>query len=133
MKALALRIAQARISRHLRFLALLLLYANACAVSLWLAYLLRFDFSPPAGLWANFPRIAVGLVLLKLVLLWHFGQFESLLTYFSIYDLRRISSALLLSAATALAVWFYSGVQFAPPRAVILSDLLISFVALSIL
>ncbi len=116
-----------------RPLGLAFLYGAALALSLFLSYLLRFDFDLAAGNLVRLPVIIVGVVVLKLGLLAAFGQFGSLLSYFGLPDLRRIVYALSTAAAAMLAVWLWAGVNFAPPRAVILTDFVISFVAVSVL
>jgi FlaA1/EpsC-like NDP-sugar epimerase len=116
-----------------RPIGLAFLYGAALAVSLFLSYLLRFDFDLEAGNLVRLPAIIAGVVLLKLGLLAAFGQFGSLLSYFGLPDLRRILYALTSAATAMFIVWLWAGVHFAPPRAVILTDFVISFVALSVL
>ncbi len=113
-----------------RPLGLLFLYSASMLFSLWFAYLLRFDFHPEPEYFQNFNLIAAGLVSLKLVLLVLFGQFGSLLSYFSLADVRRIFFAMLLAALAALAAWSWDGIAYAPPRAVILTDFMASFVVI---
>ncbi|MEO6003577.1 MAG: nucleoside-diphosphate sugar epimerase/dehydratase [Opitutus sp.] len=114
----------------LRQSALFGLYTTSLVVSLWLSYQLRFDFRPGAEYFEHFGLILVALVSLKLILLLVFGQFGSLLSYFGVHDVQKIFAATFLSALAALAVWAFGGIAWAPPRAVILTDLMISFLAL---
>ena len=109
---------------------LLTVYTGALVLSLWLSYQLRFDFNPAPEYLDRFELILFGLVGMKLILLFAFGQFGSLLTYFGVHDVQKIFAATLLGALTALVGWEFGGVAWAPPRAVILSDLMISFLSL---
>ena len=59
-----------------------------------------------------------------------FGQFGSLLSYFGFHDLGKLLAVCAISAALALGVWVVAGVTYAPPRAVIVTDLLVSFLFL---
>ena len=109
---------------------LLFLYTASLVLSLWLSYLLRFDFNPAPEYLLRFNLIALGVVGLKVMLLTTFGQFASLLSYFSLTDVRRIFFAMLIAALAALAIWSWEGITYAPPRAVILIDFIVSFVAI---
>jgi FlaA1/EpsC-like NDP-sugar epimerase len=100
-------------------------------LSLWLAYLLRFDFRPEPEHLRNFSFIALSLVAVKLLALTLLGQFGSLLSYFGLPDIWKIFLAMLLAAFVALTLWLWQGVAYAPPRAVIITDLILSFIALS--
>ena len=68
---------------------------------------------------------------LQLVLLFAFGQFEGLLSYFSLPDLARLFWATFCSFAIVLLIWLASRGAYAPPRGVIMSDFLISFLGLA--
>ena len=109
---------------------LLAAYAAGLAGSLWLAYQLRFDFSVPSDYLVHANWIFASLIGSKLILLLIFGQFGSLLSYFGFYDLGKLLAVCAISAVLALAVWFLSGVNYAPPRAAIVTDLLVSFLFL---
>ncbi len=110
---------------------LLLLYAGGLALSFLLANELRFDFamdvSSKVQLWGYLPLV-VGL---QLILLFAFGQFEGLLGYFSLPDLARLFWASLAAFAIMIAIWLATWGAYAPPRGVILSDFLISFLGLA--
>ena len=109
---------------------LLVAYAAGLVASLWLAFQLRFDFNVPSEYFAHADWIFLGLIGAKLLLLVAFGQFGSLLSYFGFHDLGKILAVCLIAAALALGVWFGFGVLYAPPRAVIVTDCLISFLFL---
>jgi FlaA1/EpsC-like NDP-sugar epimerase len=110
---------------------LLLLYTGGLAVSFLLAYELRFDFAMDENvklqLWGYLPLV----VELQLILLFVFGQFEGLLSYFSLPDLTRLFWASFASFAMLLAIWLATWGAYAPPRGVIMSDFLISFLGLA--
>ena len=110
---------------------LLLLYAGGLALSLALAYELRFDFALEEKYKQQLLKHIPWVVVLKLILLFAFGQFEGLLSYFSLPDLNRLFRASFLSFAIIVSVWLASWGAYAPPRGVILSDFLISFLGLA--
>jgi FlaA1/EpsC-like NDP-sugar epimerase len=113
-----------------RQLGLLVVYGFALSVSLWLSYQLRFDFHPAPEYFTHIGLILTCMLSLKLLMLVAFGQFGSLLSYFGIHDLQKIFLATLTASVAALAIWFFTGVSYAPPRAVILTDLMLSFLVL---
>ena len=117
-------------SAALRQSYLLAAYIVGLFGALWLAYQLRFDFKIPSGYLINSCWIFSSYVGIKLSLLLAFGQFGSLLSYFGFYDLGKLLAVCAISAAISLAVWLAAGVPYAPPRAVIVTDLLISFLFL---
>src|ERR1039458_4111268 len=79
-------------SRHglLRKAILLLLYTMGLASSFVLAYELRFDFAINEDFRGQLLTFLPWIIGLKLLLLLLFGQFEGLLSYFSLPDLNRI-------------------------------------------
>lgn len=122
-----------RHSPALRFLVLAAAYAAALAASLVVSLLLRFDFSPPPEYWRDLAVSAAWILPLKLVLLGLFGQFRSLLTFFSIPDTSRLAGAMAAAAVLSMTVWFLWQGQGMIPRGVILIDFLLSFSALTVL
>ena len=104
-------------------------YALLAALSLAAGYLLRFDFAPPAEMVCQMFHEMFLSIGIKLVVLYFGGQFGSLLSFFSIPDLRRISVAGLSAGTILFGLWMISGGQFAPPRSVIVMDAL-TFVGL---
>ena len=116
---------------NLRFIFLAASYSIICIVSLWLAYQLRFDFNVPPSVREDMLWIFVWVIPLKLLLLELFRQFNSVLSFYSTPDLFKIFFALLCASATILAVYFLLGINYAPPRGVILADLFLSFGGIS--
>jgi FlaA1/EpsC-like NDP-sugar epimerase len=117
---------------------LLLLYSAVLFSSWWLAYEIRFEFEIledfRAQMWDNMLLI----ILFKLLLLYVFGQFSGLLSYFSVPDLRRLFSASFLASATFFAIYLacsysYKGMLYPASRGVILTDFLISFTGLVVI
>ena len=118
------------LAKTLRQLYLLVAYTAGLVTSLWLAFLLRFDFNIAPEFLVHAGWIFIWLIGSKLLLLLVFGQFGSLLSYFGFYDLGKLLAVCAISAAMALGVWVAAGVPVAPPRAVIVTDLLVSFLFL---
>jgi FlaA1/EpsC-like NDP-sugar epimerase len=114
-----------------RSTALAAAYAAILSLSLLLSLLMRFDFSVPVEFWTNFRATLLWLLPLKLIALAVFGQFRALLTYFSLPDAKRVAGAMGACALIALAAWFALGGTFVVPRGVIVSDMVISFLALA--
>jgi FlaA1/EpsC-like NDP-sugar epimerase len=110
---------------------LLFLYAGGLSFSFLLAYELRFDFAMDEYFKFQLLGYLPLVVALQLILLYAFGQFEGLLSYFSLPDLARLFWASFLSFAIVVSLWLVSWGAYAPPRGIILSDFLISFLGLA--
>jgi FlaA1/EpsC-like NDP-sugar epimerase len=126
-----MRVTQSNITNLVRFVLLLLAYGLILSVSLLFSLFLRFDFAVPSQFWTNFTATVWWLLPLKLFALAFFGQFRTLLTYFSLPDAKRVAAAMGLSGGVALAVWFVEGGGNVLPRGVIVSDMVISFLMLT--
>ena len=120
-----------RLSALSRLVVLLVAYSAILFLSLVFALLLRFDFQVGPEYWGRFWKSIVWILPLKLVALAFFGQFRTLLTYFSLPDAKRIAAAMAVSALVATAVWFALGGNGVVPRGVIVSDMVISFLGLT--
>jgi len=118
-------------SGRARILTLFVLYTLGLWASLWLAYKLRFDFDVPASLMEDFCKAGFLVVAIKLACLLGFRQFAGLLSYFSTPDLAKLFYALSVGAGTIAMVRYSAGIEYAPPRGIILLDLVISFLGLS--
>lgn len=114
-----------------RFFLILITYTLSLSASFWLAYQFRFDFNVPPSEAARFHQFIAWIIPVKLAILLVAVQFDGLLSYFSIPDLRRLFFALATSTVVLACVWWRSDGQMAPPRGVILADLLISFLVVS--
>lgn len=114
-----------------RFLLILLTYTAGLTVSFWLAYQFRFDFAVPPPEQAKFHAFVAWVVPVKLSILLLLVQFDGLLSYFSVPDLRRLFTSLAAGTGILALLWWGSDGQVAPPRGVILADLLISLLVIS--
>jgi FlaA1/EpsC-like NDP-sugar epimerase len=115
-----------------RFWITILTYISILAASFWLAYELRFDFAVPAEFQEERLRLLKYAVVVKFLGLVLLRQTGSMLRYFGIPDLLRVSIA--MGAASALLITprllGYAGYIF--PRGVLLIDLLLSIVGLCV-
>jgi hypothetical protein len=105
-----------------RFLAILAAYAIDLGAAFWLAYELRWDFSPPGSYLHQCLSLAAPVVLCKLLLLHSFGQFRSVMSYFGLADFGAVFLALGAVGASMMGLWYIAATTAAPPRAVILMD-----------
>ena len=101
-----------------RVFLLCLLYGAVLALSLYVAFQLRFDFYPAQ--YMDRYKLGLGISLgLTLPLLWIFGQFRSLLSYFGLPDAQKIVVATSLSNAGLLAANYLHLGILTPPRGVV--------------
>lgn len=100
-------------------------YVAGAVLSLGLAYEMRFDFQVDQKYEWQFYCALLWIVPLKIVILAAFGQFHSLLSYFSIPDLKRTVYACVVSSAAILVHRMASSGGWGPPRGVILADFVI--------
>ena len=112
-----------KISRHLLLICTYVLFISLC---LWASVLLRFDFMIPAEQWAGFKVTMLWLLPLKQGALLIFGQFRTLLTFFSLSDAKRVIVAMGISTFIAMLVWYICRGYLIVPRGVILTDFVIS-------
>ena len=109
-----------------RFTAILLVYVGNLAAAFYLAYQLRWDFAPPADFQTQCWQLIIPVVLCKVILLHSFGQFRSILSYFGLADFGGVVVAISAVSAMMLGLWYWSEVNAAPPRGVIVMDFLLS-------
>lgn len=109
-----------------RPLLLLIAYGMVFAASLWGGYLLRFDFIVEPQYQREFIQSLWWMAGIKFVLLFIFGQFGVLLSYFRLPDVYRIAMALGISSLIFVVLWYGFPTWQIPPRGVILGDLLLS-------
>lgn len=105
-----------------RFLLFLVVYTAGLAVSLAISFLLRFEGVVPGEQWQIFARSALWLIPLQLFLLWRFGQFRALFSYFSLPDAQKIAMACALASVLSLILWFLApwGRFWSPARGIVL-------------
>jgi FlaA1/EpsC-like NDP-sugar epimerase len=117
-----MKIASITHSPGYRALVLTLFYSAVLFLSLNLAYLIRFDFSIPFEYRSSLRSMLYWIIPLQLILLYAFGQFSGLLSYFSLPDLRRLFLAVATGSALMVYVWILTSGLGTPPRGVILAD-----------
>jgi FlaA1/EpsC-like NDP-sugar epimerase len=109
-----------------RAFSLVLIYSGLFTVSLWIGYLLRFDFVIPEAYQTEFVAALPYVVLVKLFFLMLLGQFGVLLSYFRLPDLYRIGIALALSSILLVQAWYIFPNFYISPRSVLLADFIFS-------
>ncbi|SVD94347.1 uncharacterized protein METZ01_LOCUS447201, partial [marine metagenome] len=131
-----MKLSSIKLNRLERYLILLVVYTGVLVLSYLLSYQIRWDFAVPQQYRGQLLGVWPIVTVVKLISLWYFGQFASLLTYFSLPDTRRVALALVLPSAGLLGLW-YSGVgpinigagsnPDSVPRGVIIIDTMLSF------
>jgi FlaA1/EpsC-like NDP-sugar epimerase len=106
-----------------RFLLLTAVYAAVIVFARWLAFEIRFEFEPPPEQTGLFWKTLQWALPVQLFFLFIFGQFRTLLTYFSLPDVRRILLACGCTSVVSVVVWYGTGGRWAPPRSIILLNL----------
>ena len=106
------------------------IYSAILSLSLWLSYQLRFDFAVPDQFEPNLFKITLFVLAIKLACLFFCNQFDGLLSYFSTPDLKRLFLACTGASSVIALVRIVHGVQFSPPRGVILTDYVLTLLAL---
>src|SRR4051812_4796412 len=101
--------------RYLRIVMVVFTYGLVLISSLWLAYLLRFEFAIPPYEMRQIPRFILFIVPFQLTTLLLIGQFAGLLSYFSIPDLRRLLYGLAFPFCCLLVLWHYDFAPGLPP------------------
>jgi FlaA1/EpsC-like NDP-sugar epimerase len=113
-----------------RTTVLTLIYSGAIIIAHWLAYLIRFEFHPTSDLWTQLWKTLEWAVPVELLLLFVFGQFRSLLSYFSLPDASRIAMACAASGFVSIAVWYRTTGDYAPARSIIILCVLLDTTAI---
>ena len=115
---------------YAKLLLLGVAYSGVIVVAHWLAYLIRFEFHPPTDQQTLFWRTLQWSLPVELVFLFVFGQFRSLLSYFSFPDANRIALSCAATSLICLAIWYVTGGAHAPPRSIIILSFLLDTVGL---
>jgi FlaA1/EpsC-like NDP-sugar epimerase len=113
-----------------RILLLGVAYSGVILAAGWLSYLIRFEFQPPASEQTRFWVTMEWGLPVKLAFLFAFGQFRSMLSYFSLPDARRIIFACAGASLVTAIVWYVTKGAAAPPRSIILLTFLLTTSAL---
>ncbi len=114
-----------------RVSSILAAYSVALASGYWLAYQLRFDFVLPSLEAVHAVRYGLWIIPTKLLFLLCIGQFSGVLSHFSVPGLRRLLTALGVGSCVPGIAWLWTNGSAAPPRSVILSDFVFSFLFIS--
>jgi FlaA1/EpsC-like NDP-sugar epimerase len=120
------------LSRYLsyRTLGLIVFYALLCGLSYFVAFQLRFDFNVPDDFALDLVNTIWWVVALKLMLLAAAGQVDCVLSYFRLPDALRLMFGLFAASLILASMWYVYHGSGVPPRAVILTDFLLSFLML---
>ena len=116
---------------NFRTLALVLFYIVVTVFSYWTAYELRFDFTVPALHELDRINTLWWIVGLQLMLLIACGQLDSILSYFRLPDALRLFTGLFANALILISMWYVYRGDNVPPRAVILTFFLLSFLSIA--
>jgi FlaA1/EpsC-like NDP-sugar epimerase len=116
----------------LRLLMTVACYLGILAASFYLAYELRFDFAVPPEMEAERARLLKYALIVKFLGLVLLRQTGSMLRYFSLPDLVRVSVAMAASSALLIVPRLLGYVDYVFPRGVLLIDLLLSIVGLCV-
>ena len=119
------------LSRKQRIAVLLVLYLAILVAATGLAYLLRFEFNVPPEHQLHFKEIWVWVWAVKLLALAVAGQFYSLLSFFSLPDLKRLGIALGVVTIILFAQWYAIDAVHKMSRGVIVLDGILSFLGLA--
>ena len=117
-------------SAFTRVVLLVVVYSAAIVAAHWVAYLIRFEFHPPHDEQMHFWGTLQWTLPVEILALFAFGQFRSLLTYFSLPDARRIVLACASASLVSLGAWYATKGQYAPPRSIIILGFLLDTAAL---
>lgn len=108
-----------------RAAVLSVLYIVLIAVSIYFAYEIRFDFLVPVEHQNERLRVLLLVIPVKLAALLMARQMGSMITFFGVPDLFRLTSSLLLSAGVLIMPRFLGLGAYSPPRGVLLIDFLV--------
>jgi FlaA1/EpsC-like NDP-sugar epimerase len=118
------------LSRNKRSLVVALVYSVLLSLALWGAWEVRFDFQVPPELAHVRLLSLLPFVLLKVALLVLFRQFSSMLTYFGLPDLLRVSWAMFIAAVLGFGWWLFCRqvpeLIYILPRSVLMTDFVLS-------
>ncbi len=114
-----------------KFLGIFSAYLILALGTLFVAYLLRFDFSIPEVYLENYKATFIWYVSIQIAFLFAFGQFDVVFSQFRLPDLFRLFISLLLSSFYVLLLWYFYQGDDVPPRSVIITNLLLYFMGIA--
>ena len=110
---------------------LLLAYTAGLAISLWLGYLVRFNFVVPADARHTFLLVFPWVIGLKLVCLWRTRHLDVSQGYFNLLDFSRLFWVLFAASFIVFGISTRFGSNYAPPRGVVVADFSFSMLVLT--
>jgi len=114
-----------------RILFFLLADGMLSLFSLYLAYLLRFNFAIPEPFWGSFWKLYALLTTLKISSLILFGLYNFTWRFFGLYEAKRLFLAITLAyLGAALLLWLFYDLFTPFPRSAIMIDYLLSLLFL---
>lgn len=116
---------------NFKFLAILLAYVALAIGCLFTAYLLRFDFNLPNNYFENFNSVWPWYLVIQMAFLFAFDQFDVVFSQFRLPDLFRLFISLILASIYMLFLWYFFRGEGMPPRSVIVTNLLLYFMAIA--
>lgn len=114
-----------------RLLLLLGVYTVVLQLSRWMAYQLKFDFAPGDAVARQLFYSSPWVLTLKLAALYICGQFNGLLSYYSIPDLRRLAVAVSTSTVVLVMATMWVGEATVAPYSVLVMDYVLTLGGLS--
>ncbi len=127
-----LSVALAAFDRHIgsrslvRLLCIVLAYGVQLGLVFYLAYELRWDFEVPDSYALQCVTLILPIVFCKLLMLYSFGQFRTIQSYFGLADFGSVLLAMASICGVMLGLWLWADPSAAPPRGVILMDFVMS-------
>ena len=112
------------------WLGVAVIYAVALTAGLWLSFELRTDFEVKPEDYEEFKRCVAWMVSPQLILLLWRGQMRGLLSYFSIPEMKRTATALVLALGLQILVCYFALGGRLPARNLFIMDFVLSFFAL---
>jgi len=116
-----------------RHIVLVGIYSGSILIAHWIALLIRFEFHPPLDQQILLWRTFIWSLPVELVALLGFGQFRSLLTYFSLPDAKRIACACASSGFITLLAWYLTHGKLVTPRSIIVLSFILDTASLGCL
>ncbi|MDD3180444.1 MAG: nucleoside-diphosphate sugar epimerase/dehydratase [Opitutaceae bacterium] len=123
--------AAVEMGRIKRTVVLLMAYGFILSACRYVSYEVRFDFLVPPEFQDERVLSLAFAIPIKILFLLIFRQFGTLLTYFSVPDLLRITAAMGCASITAYLIRFVGSPSMIPPRGVLLVDFVLSVAALA--
>lgn len=108
------------------WIGVLILYTSTLAASFWLAYELRSDFGTTRQDFEEFRRYLPWMVFPQLMLLFWGGQLRGMISYFSIPEMRRTTTAIGLAFLLQFGLSKFSQGRVEPELNLLLIDCLLS-------